>query len=92
MKAYRLRKLQDVVFLGLHTMLVLEIRLFRCVNKDCEKKSFTEPLKVAKPYARMTTAADSRVEYASLNQSARHSVRRDVLTTKHDRIGLMFNV
>ena len=70
-KAYRLRKLQDVEFLGSHTMLVLEIRLFRCVNKDCEKKSFTEPLKVAKPYARMTTAADIRVEYASLNQSAR---------------------
>lgn len=71
MKAYRPRKLQDVEFLGSHTMLILEIRLFRCVNRNCGKKSFTEPLKVARPYARMTNDASKRVEYTSLNQSAR---------------------
>lgn len=70
-KAYRPRKLQDVEFLGSHTMLILEIRLFRCVNRNCGKKSFTEPLKVARPYARMTNDASKRVEYTSLNQPAR---------------------
>ena len=52
-------------------MLILEIRLFRCRNEKCEKKSFTEPLEIASPYARMTNDACKRVEYASLNQSAR---------------------
>ena len=70
-KAYRLRKLQEVEFLDSHTMLVLQIRLFRCRNEKCGRKSFTEPLKVASPYARMTNDACKRVEYASLNQSAR---------------------
>ena len=70
MKAYRLRKLQDVVFLGLHTMLVLEIRLFRCVNKDCEKKSFREPLKLAKPYVRMTTAEQRKALDCSREMAA----------------------
>ena len=70
-KARRLRKLQDVEFLGSHTTLILETRLFRCKNKNCRKGSFAEPLKVAKPYARMTNDACRCVEYASLNQSAR---------------------
>ena len=70
-KAYRPRKLQDVEFLNSHTTLVIEIRLFRCKNKNCVKKSFVEPLDVAQPYARMTNDASRRIEYASLNQSAR---------------------
>ena len=70
-KDYRLRKLQEVEFLGSHTTLILETRLFRCKSKNCSKGSFAEPLKVAKPYARMTNDVSRRVEYASLNQSAR---------------------
>lgn len=70
-KAYRPRKLQDVEFLGSHTMLIVETRLFRCKNKKCEKQSFAEPLKMARPYARMTDDACRRVEYASLNLSSR---------------------
>lgn len=70
-KAYRLRKFQDIEFLGSYTTLIVETRLFRCRNKKCEKQSFAEPLRMATPYARMTTEAYKRVEYASLNQSAR---------------------
>lgn len=83
-KAYRPRKLQDVEFLGSHTKLVLEIRLYRCRNENCNKKSFTEPLKVAKPYARMTNDASRRVEYASLNQSAR--LASNTLAMQHIRV------
>lgn len=70
-KAYRPRKFQDIEFLGSHTTLVVETRLFRCRNKNCEKQSFAEPLKIARPYARVTDEVSKRVEYASLNQSAR---------------------
>lgn len=70
-KTYRPRKFQDVEFLGAHTMLVVKTRLFRCNNEKCEKQSFTEPLKIARPYSRMTNEACRRVEYVSLNQSAR---------------------
>ena len=70
-KSYRFRKLQDVEFLGAHTTLLLTVRLFRCKNVECEKKYFTEQLKIASPYARMTNEVGKRVEYASLNQSAR---------------------
>ena len=70
-KAYRPRKFQDTDFLGSHSTLIVETRLFRCSNKKCEKQSFAEPLKIAQPYARMTNDVNRRVEYASLNQSAR---------------------
>ena len=70
-KDYRLRKFQDIEFLGSHTTLIVETRLFPCSNKKCEKQSFAEPLKMAQPYARMTNEVSRRVEYASLNQSAR---------------------
>lgn len=70
-KAYRPRKFQDTEFLGSHSTLIVETRLFRCSNKKCEKQSFAEPLKIAQPYARMTNDVNRRVEYASLNQSAR---------------------
>lgn len=70
-KAYRPRRFQDVEFLDSHTTLIVETRLFRCRNKKCEKRSFAEPLKMAQPYARMTNEVSKRVEYASLNQSAR---------------------
>ena len=70
-KAYRPRKLQDIEFLDTHTTLQLRVRLFRCQNQECMKKSFVEPLKVASPYARKTKDVSRRIEYASLNQSAR---------------------
>lgn len=70
-KVYRPRKFQDIEFLGSHATLIVETRLFRCSNKKCEKQSFAEPLKIAQPYARMTNEVSRRVEYASLNQSAR---------------------
>lgn len=70
-KAYRPRKFQDIEFLGSHATLIVLTRQFRCSNKKCEKQSFAEPLKIAQPYARMTNEVSRRVEYASLNQSAR---------------------
>ena len=70
-KAYYHRKLQDVEFLGAHTTLLVTTRLFRCKNLDCEKKHFSEHLEIAQPYARMTNEICKRVEYTSLNQSAR---------------------
>ena len=68
---HRYRKLQSTEFLGRNVQLVLRIRHFRCRNPECACHTFSEPLKMAGPYSRMSYEVAERVRYESLNQSAR---------------------
>ena len=68
---HRYRKLQSTEFLGRNVQLVLRVRHFRCRNPECACHTFSEPLKMAGPYSRMSYEVAERVWYESLNQSAR---------------------
>lgn len=68
---HRYRKFQCTEFLSRPVRLILRIRHFRCLNPDCSCKCFSEPLKIADAYSRMTHEVVQRVLYESINQSAR---------------------
>ena len=82
---HRYRKLQSAEFLGKHVQLVLRIRHFRCRNPECICHTFSEPLKMAGPYSRMTYEVDERVRYEALNQSARLAC--ESLSKQHIHVG-----
>lgn len=82
---HRLRKLQSTEFLGKNVQLVLRVRHFRCRNPECTCHTFSEPLKIAGPYSRMTDEANERVRYESLNQSARLAC--ESLSRQHVHVG-----
>ena len=82
---HRYRKLQSTEFLGKNVQLVLRIRHFRCRNPECTCRTFSEPLKIAGPYSRMTYEVDKRVRYESLNQSARLAC--ESLSMQHIHVG-----
>lgn len=82
---HRLRKLQSTEFLGKNVQLVLGIRHFRCRNPECTCHTFSEPLKIAGPYSRMTDEVNERVRYESLNQSARLAC--ESLSRQHVHVG-----
>lgn len=81
---YRYRKLQCTEFLSRPVRLILRIRHFRCINPECSCRTFSEPLKVAGSYSRMTHDVETRVLYESLNQSAR--LASESLSRQHIRI------
>ena len=81
---YRYRKLQCTEFLSRPVQLMLRIRHFRCLNPECTCRTFSESLKLANPYSRMTHEVESRVLYESLNQSAR--LASESLSRQHIRI------
>ena len=68
---HRYRKLQCTEFMSCSVQLILRVRHFRCRNPKCSCKSFSEPLKIADAYSRMTHEVEQRVLYESINQSAR---------------------
>ena len=82
---HRYRKLQSAEFLGKNVQLVLRIRHFRCRNPECICHTFSEPLKMAGPYSRMTHEVDERVRYEALNQSARLAC--ESLSKQHIHVG-----
>ena len=65
--------------------LVLRIRHFRCKNPECGCHAFSEPLKIAGAYSRMTYEVEKRVLQESLNQSAR--LASESLSRQHIQVG-----
>lgn len=80
----RWRRIQCTEFLSMPSTLLLNIRHFYCDNPSCSRKTFSEPLGIAGPYSRMSNAVSERVEYESLNQSARLAV--ESLSRQHIRV------
>lgn len=68
---YRMRKIRCVEFLSKPAIIILSVRHFYCKNPECKRKTFSEPLKLASRYSRMSSEVSSRVLYESLNQSGR---------------------
>lgn len=65
--------------------LILRIRHFRCRNPKCSCHTFSERLKIAGSYSRMTHEVEDRVLYESLNQSAR--LAGESLLRQHIHVG-----
>lgn len=82
---HRYRKLQCTEFMCDNVSLVLRTRHFRCRNPECSYRTFSEPLKIADAYSRMTHEVERRVRYESLNQSAR--LASESLSRQHIRVG-----
>lgn len=81
---HRYRKLQCTEFLSSPVRLILRIRHFRCRNPECSCKCFSEPLRIAGAYSRMTHEVERRVLYESVNQSARLAC--ESLARQHIRV------
>lgn len=76
-----LRRLQCTELLDHSLVLTLRVRHFRCSNPECGRSIFSEPLRLASPYMRMTHGVRRRMLHESLNQSAPRAV--DTLRTEH---------
>lgn len=58
-------------FLSKPVVMYLSVRHFYCKNPACKRKTFSEPLKIAARYSRMSSEMRFRVLYESLNQPGR---------------------
>ena len=69
--SYRYRKIQCPELLGHHTTLILKTRHMVCINRDCGKKIFAEPLAMTHPYGRHSYEVEERIRHEALGQTAR---------------------
>ena len=70
--------------LSRHTELIVTSRRMDCTNDKCPKKTFMEPLKFARPYARGTDEVASRIREESLNQPSR--LAGETLARQHIKV------
>ena len=81
---YRYRKLQCTEMFSQNTKIIITSRRMNCTNDKCSKKTFMEPLKFAKPYARRTDEVTSRIKEESLNQPSR--LAGETLARQHIKV------
>ena len=82
--SYRYRKIQCPELLGHHTTLILKTRHMVCINRDCGKKIFAEPLAMTHPYGRHSYEVEERIRHEALGQTARKA--SETLAMQHIRI------
>ncbi len=70
---YRYRKLQYTEMLSQNSKIIITSRRMNCTNDKCSKKTFMEPLKFARPYARSVDEIVSRLKEESLKQPSRRA-------------------
>ena len=63
---YRYRKLQYTEILSQNSKIIITCRRMNCTNDKCSKKTFMEPLKFARPYARSVDEVALRLKKESL--------------------------
>ena len=72
---YSYRKLQCTELLGHNVVLSLRTRHMKCLNPECEKNIFVEPLSFARPYARHTDNVEECIRHEALCQTAGNASR-----------------
>ena len=81
---YRYRKLQYTGILSQSSKIIITCRRMNCTNDKCSKKTFMEPLKFARPYARSVDEVVSRMQKESLKQPSR--LARQTLASQHIKV------